>query len=251
MAKLCPPPPWQWMSSRPGRITVPGTPDDQGASAAARLATTPSSTVTTPSVSPAVGTAPRISIPQGCLVATAGPAPASPSMRLPTLGDHRREDRQRLHRGAAMIIGSSSRPGRRRRRAGTRHRIGRLGHLVRVRHPIRAVGHPAGLHDREPRRRGPGTRRTRAWVNIPAVHCALTAVLRERGGIHVRLQADDRQPDQGLPAEPVHVGARVLQPARLLADAPRLPARDGPQARDKHIARTYAPDSTTLITRRG
>ena len=40
VAKLCPPPPWQWMSSRPGRITVPGARDATGASAAATSGTT-------------------------------------------------------------------------------------------------------------------------------------------------------------------------------------------------------------------
>ena len=82
-------------------------------------------------------------------------------------------------------------------------------------------------------------------------HRALAAVLRERGGVHVRLQADDRQPDQGLPADQTTAALGFFSLPACSLNAPRLPARDGPQAGDKHIARTYAPDSTTPITRRG
>ena len=63
VAKPYPPPPWQWMSISPGRMTPAGG----GAAplAAATRVITPASTVTTPSVSPAVGIAPLMSTTQG------------------------------------------------------------------------------------------------------------------------------------------------------------------------------------------
>src|SRR5215467_3120134 len=61
------------MSMRPGRITSPGLP---GAPAGSTPVIMPSSTVTTASARPAVGTAPRISTHQGCPIATAAPAAA-------------------------------------------------------------------------------------------------------------------------------------------------------------------------------
>ena len=91
-----------------------------------------------------------------------------------------------------------------------------------------------------------------AWVNIPAGGTAHS--LLSYGNAEVSTSGCKPTTASLIKVYPPNqnrVDARVLQPARLLADASRLPARDGPQARDKHIARTYAPDSTTPITRRG